>query len=299
MEKDIDISTLINYIVLNLIAGINMKIGIYSPDTKEFPNYALMKISAYHKAQGDVVEWYEPLWHKTFDKVYCSSAFDFTSKEYVTDDMIVGGTGFDKDIELPPEIDACEPDYSIYPWCDYSIIWFDIGCFRNCPFCVNDNNHRAANRLTLNPNGKYIRVQDDTFFYGDWKRKIDWLLKVGQKVDMQNVDARIFTEEMADALLKLKHHKQIKMAWDNPREPLEKKFKEISTWIPSYKIMVYVLIGYWSTPEEDLYRVTTLANMGYDPFVMPFDKSNPYQKKFARWVNHKAIFKTVEWENYK
>ena len=104
-----------------------MKVGIYCPDETGFPNYALMTISGYHKAKGDIVEWYNPLWYDTYDKIYCSSCFDFSSKEYVADDMICGGTGFDKDIELPEKITNSEPDYSIYPDCDFSIIWFDIG----------------------------------------------------------------------------------------------------------------------------------------------------------------------------
>jgi hypothetical protein len=59
-----------------------------------------------------------------------------------------------------------------------------------------------------------------------------------------------------------------------------------------------VLIGYDTSPEEDLYRVEMLREMKIDPFVMPYDKSDPYQKNFSRWVNHKAIFKSVKWEDY-
>jgi hypothetical protein len=63
--------------------------------------------------------------------------------------------------------------------------------------------------------------------------------------------------------------------------------------------MCYVLIGFDSTPEEDLYRVETLRGLGIDPFVMPFNKKDKYQRDFARWVNHKAIFKSVPWKEYK
>ena len=68
--------------------------------------------------------------------------------------------------------------------------------------------------------------------------------------------------------------------------------------VKPYKIMCYVLIGYWSTPEQDLYRIEKLRELKIDPFVMPYNKSDPYQKRFARWVNHKAIFKTVKWIDY-
>ena len=32
---------------------------------------------------------------------------------------------------------------------------------------------------------------------------------------------------------------------------------------------------------------------------MPFNKSDPYQKRFARWVNHKASFQNRKMGNYK
>ena len=68
--------------------------------------------------------------------------------------------------------------------------------------------------------------------------------------------------------------------------------------MPLSRVMFYVLIGYDSTPDQDYYRVMELRAMGVDPFVMPFDKHDTYQRAFTRWVNHKAIFKTVPWERY-
>ena len=58
-----------------------------------------------------------------------------------------------------------------------------------------------------------------------------------------------------------------------------------------------MLIGFDSTPEEDLYRVEKLREEKVDPFVMPY-KRGPYERAFARWVNHKAIWKTVKWQEY-
>ena len=69
--------------------------------------------------------------------------------------------------------------------------------------------------------------------------------------------------------------------------------------IPARDIMCYVLIGYKDNPKEDLRRVETLRQMGISPFVMPYDKTDHYQRRFARWVNHKAIFKSVKWEDYR
>lgn len=64
--------------------------------------------------------------------------------------------------------------------------------------------------------------------------------------------------------------------------------------------MCYVLIGYWSTPQEDYERVMHLWNKyKIHSFVMPYDKFDPYQKSFARWCNNKILFKTRSWEEYK
>ena len=52
-------------------------------------------------------------------------------------------------------------------------------------------------------------------------------------------------------------------------------------------------------------RVLELNRYGLDPFAQPYidflGKNNvtKEQKRFARWVNHKAIFKSVKWENYR
>jgi hypothetical protein len=45
--------------------------------------------------------------------------------------------------------------------------------------------------------------------------------------------------------------------------------------------------------------VTRLQEEGIESFVMPFDKTDDYQRRFARWCNFKAIFKTVKWEDYR
>ena len=54
---------------------LEMNIGLLAVDSN-YPNLALMKISSYHKAKGDNVEWYNPLCH--YDKVYAAKVFSFT-----------------------------------------------------------------------------------------------------------------------------------------------------------------------------------------------------------------------------
>lgn len=172
---------------------------------------------------------YSPLFHDSYDKVYAFSLFDFTPKDYVRKDMITGGTGFDIKSKLPAEIEACDLDYSIFPDCDYSIIWFSRGCFRNCPFCVvreKEGYIHPVEPKNLNPNGKFIKVMDNNFFANpEWRSAVDQLLEWNQKIDMQGFDIRIFDAEQGEALQLLKHRKAFKFAWDNPRDNLDDKIE--------------------------------------------------------------------------
>ena len=110
---------------------------------------------------------------------------------------------------------------------------------------------------------------------------------------------RIFEREHGEALKTLKMHKLFKFAWDNPRENLDDKINLLLDYMKPHKLMCYVLIGFWSSMEEDLYRVEHLIDdFGIQPFVMPFNKSDEYQKLFARWVNNKKIFNQYSWEEF-
>lgn len=279
-----------------------MKIGLYAPDSK-MVNIPLMKISTWHKQRGHETELYLHIFGNSYDKVYCSILYNYTKEtpEILCSNVEYGGTGYDIKKRLLPEIEDMKVDYSIYSDCKYTIQRFSLGCIRSCSFCVvheKEGSIRPCPALNKNPEGKWIEILDNNFFANPlWKEAIEILGAYNQPVNFHGIDARILTEEHAKALLSLKHKKQIHMAWDSPENNID--WKKIIKWIPAYQIMVYVLVGYWSTIEEDLYRVMQLKELGIDPFVMPYDKSNPYEQDFARWVNHKAIFKTIPWEIYK
>lgn len=281
-----------------------MKIGLINIEPKIF-NTAYMQIAQFHRHRGDTVDWWTPLTDRRFDHVYCSSLFDFTDKSEVPNHAICGGTGFDVTSQLSVAIEDCELDYSIYPKCDRSFVWFSRGCVRDCPWCVvreKEGYIRSVRHKNLNPNGKYIVVCDNNFFANPrvgvaFYHLNNW----DMPVDIQGIDVRIIGGVEPEQLARLKHYKQIKFAWDNPKD--EKAVLDgiahLTKYIKPYKLMCYALIGYDSTEQEDLHRVETLRSLGIDPFVMPYDKSDLYQRAFARWVNHKAIFKKVKWEDYR
>lgn len=280
-----------------------MKIGLIDIEPKIF-NTAYMQIAYHHRQQGDTVEWAAPLEYGKYDKLYCSSLFDFTDKSQVPDRTICGGTGFDLTTDLSFD---CDLDYSIYPKCKTTYLWFSRGCVRNCPWCIvrqKEGKIRPVIPKNLNPQGKYITVQDNNFFEsGNWWPAIQQLRYYDQPVDFQGIDVRTITKGQCKALDALKHYKQIKIAWDDPHEDLTPYLREITRYIKPRKIMCYVLIGFYDEPARlargfDLYRIMTLSKYGITPFVMRYNMQDLYQKLLARWVDKVWIFKSCTWKEF-
>lgn len=295
-----------------------MKIRLLAEDSK-IPNLAVMKISAYHKAQGDNVAWYDPMFDMyDTDIFYESKVFTF-SPEYkyypVNAKIIRGGTGIDVKGKLHPKIESItKPDYSLYPDCDYSIQFLSRGCIRKCPFCVVPVKEGVIHQvmpLELNPKGKWIMLLDNNFFAcPQWLTNIDILKSYNQPVSFtQGLDLRIMTDEMAQALSTVKI-KQVYVAWDNyeDKKIVLHGLDILLKYIKPYKITCYCLVGFKQPyiVSEDLERVYTLRNLKVNPFAMGYiDFNNPAYKKtqeikdFCRWVNMKAAFKSCSWEEYR
>jgi hypothetical protein len=276
-----------------------MKIGLLSFEL-DIVNTALMQVSTYHKNKGDHVEMFSPLFK--YDKIYGFSIFSFSDKSNSHYCDLLGGTGIDIETKLPEDIEKENYDWDMYPKCDYSIIWFSRGCIRNCPWCVvpkKEGMIKAVLPKNLNPNGKYIRVMDNNFFANpEWKKAIKQLIKWNQPIDFEGIDARLLTKEQCTILNSLNHRKQIHIAWDNPKEDLEPILKQLTQWIKPYKLMCYVLVGFNSTKEEDMHRIKTLTKYKIDPYVMPFDTTDQYQKDLKRWCNRVALRKSCTFEEY-
>lgn len=278
------------------------RIGLVAVDSK-YPNFALMKISAWYKSHGDRVEWADP--EKEYDLIYQSKVFTFTpdiQRDWHCS-TIKGGTGYDIYSKLDPEIEKSTlMDYSLYPDCGFSIQFLSRGCIRNCPFCIVHDKEgviHAIPPVDLNPKGEWIELLDNNLFANpEWRKSIDYLLATKQPVNLHGVDVRIMNEEQAFWLNKLPLKKHIHIAWDLPEIDLTNKLKEVIKYINPNKLMCYVLVGFNSSIEEDLYRIYRLRELGIRPFIMPykdFENKNtisPYTKDLARWVNNRYIFNT-------
>ena len=288
------------------------KIGLVDVDSHNFPNFALMRISAYHKSLGDQVEWADPMFGGgDYDRVYMSKIFTFTPDyPYEFDcEVIKGGTGYDVKSRLPLDIESSPAmDYSIYPDCNYSLQFFSRGCIRKCPFCLvrdKEGYIHPVDPVDLNPRGEWIEVLDNNFFANpEWKGAVDYLLKANQPVKFHGVDVRIMTEEHAYWLNKIRRHGYIHIAWDIPQLDLTDRLKEITKYIKPYKLTCYVLVGYNSTKEQDMFRLRTLRELGIYPFVQPYrdfeNKRTPtqYELDLARWANNRFFYKATDFEEF-
>ena len=186
-----------------------------------------MKISAWHKAQGDSVEWYRPMFSGHMDKVYMSKVFSFTPDyEYYVDaeEIIKGGTGYaislvdgteifdkTKDRPLPDEIEHIYPDYSIYGITDTAYGFLTRGCPRNCAFCIVGKKEGLTSRkvadLTEFWSGQKNIVLNDPNILAckEWKDLLGQLEESRAKIDFnQGLDARLLTEEKCEAIARLR-----------------------------------------------------------------------------------------------
>lgn len=312
-----------------------MRIGLIDVDGHNFPNLPLMKLSAWHKAQGDSVEWYEPLFSGHMDKVYMSKVFSFTPDypyHIYADEIVKGGSGYcislvdgkeefdkSKHFDLPEEIEHIYPDYSIYydkipEVRDTAYGFLTRGCQCDCDFChVAQKEGKCAvkvanlsefwkgqkNIVLLDPNITACR---------DWKELFQQLIDSNAWVDFsQGLRIHMMTEEKAEMLKQMKV-KQVHFAWDKYEDkdivvPKFKQFKEITQW-DKRKLSVYVLTNFNTTHEQDLERIYILRELGYWPYVMIYNKEHlpkgHITRKLQRWVNMRAVFENVpRFEDYK
>ena len=302
------------------------KIGLWT-DSHNFPSLPLMKLSAYHKAMGDEVEMYMPI--NQYDLVYASKVFSFTddidtNSVIQADEVRMGGTGYcisvkngrevfdnSKNSSLSMEIEHIYPDYALYPQYKYAVGFLTRGCPRNCGFCVVGEKEGLCSKQAADLNEfwrgqKEIKLLDPNILACEnYESLLKQLAESKARVDFtQGIDIRLTNPDNIELLNKIKVN-MLHFAWDNPKQDLTKYFRRFSehTKIKSDRNkVVYVLTNYNSTLEEDLYRIYTLRELGYSPYVMIYQKENAPKeiRRLQRWVNCRWIFHSVDrFEDYK
>lgn len=316
-----------------------MYIGLIDVDGHNFPNLPLMKLSAWHKQKGDEVVWYGPLLHgfpnNPLDRVYMSKVFSFTPDYpyYVNArEVIKGGSGYcirlkdgkevydtGKDNLLPPGIETIYPDYSIY----YDTIpevkntaygFLTRGCPRDCEFChvgckEGRKSYKVADLSSFWRGQKNIVLLDPNITAcKDWEGLFQQLIDSKAWVGFsQGLDIRLMTEEKTEMLKQMKI-KQVHFAWDRYQDkedviPKFKMFSGLTGW-DYRKMAVYILCNFNTTFGQDLERVYTLRDMGYNPYIMLYNKDSIPRghrlRHLQRWVNNRVIFRSCKrFEEYK
>ena len=285
-----------------------MNVCLIDVDSK-IPNVALMKASAYHKERGDSVKLgYEPLFDSP-DLCYASKMFDFTpGPEYMPEcETLKGGPGYSLDAKMPFEgYDKIIPDYSLYG-CGYAIGRFTRGCPNRCPWCVvwrmdGTEVRHVADLRDFWCGQPSVRVLDDNIMVDThvFGRACRELHDADVEVVWEALDIRRVTDETARALASVKIARSYHFAWDSHAQDdavpigIDRLAK---AGIKPWRLMFYILVGFVDDPEYDMRRILTIAEMGADPFVMPFDKGDPYQRHLARWCNG-HIYRATAFDDY-
>ena len=278
-----------------------MKINLLTDAKKH--NSALMKISSYHKFKGDNVYLNGV---GCFDLTYGSWLFDFSQKG-VCD--IEGGPGIDIEKKLPEKFEVYRPDYELFNL-NYSVGFTWAYCPRKCSFCIvpKQNNSKTHNSIWDFHDPKFKKIcllNNNTFSDPDWKETFEEIWDTDLTViDENGYDLRLMDDEKAEALHRTRFITPIHFAWDFMED--EKKIRMGLGLLQKHKLRntangVYVLIGYNTTINEDLYRCEIINDFGLTPYPMPYKRTKDLMK-FKRFINlhYYRKYKTIEeaWKGY-
>lgn len=296
---------------------VRIRIGLHDSEKeslkgKTFPNYALMKISAYHKSIGDIVEWWYPMGQ--FDKVYSSKIFDFTPENpYLPVDTIKGGTGYSIYSTLPNEIDSIFPDYSIYPECDYAIGYITRGCPNKCRWCIvpkkegNIKPYRTWEQLVRPDSNKLVLMDNNILACEYGIEQLESLIDSGYSIDLnQGMDARLVDDRIAKIISQLKWIKYIRFSCDTilQIQAVENVAELLVKYgVKPYRLFIYLLVT--ADIENAAYRVEQLKRLKGITIYAQAERNesmgiipNKIQLEFAQRYIYSGRFRKETWEEY-
>lgn len=304
-----------------------MRVGLIDVDGHNFPNLPLMKISAYHKAKGDTVEWYQPMFSGHMDKVYMSKVFSFTPDyEYFidADEIERGGTGYaitlqngrevydnTKDKALPDEIEHIYPDYELYGITDTAYGFLTRGCPRGCGFChVATKEGRCSYKVAdlsefWNGQKNLVLCDPNILACKDHMDLLEQVADSGANVEFnQGLDIRLVNDRNLEVLKRIKL-KSVHFAFDRWQdkdiiEPKLRMFRNAVS-LTHRQICVYILTNYDTTIEQDIYRIQLCRELDFAPYPMIYDKEHaaPVYRKLQRWCSNYIFWSVPTFEEYK
>ena len=293
-----------------------MNIGILAVDSS-YPNLALMKISRYHRSQGNHVEWYNPLAH--YDEVYAAKVFTFT-KDYTyyihADKVEHGGTGYDLSKTLPPEIDRLQPDYTLYPQIDRRTAYGFLtrGCPNKCKWCIVPKKegkiqpYMDVEEIATEGRTNLILMDNNILASNYGLEQIEKIIRLNLRIDFnQGLDARLVTDDIARLLAQVKWSKRIRFGCDTPGQiaECERASELIDRY--GYKGEYFFYCILLDDFKESFERVNHWRKKGkrFLPFCQPFRDTNlsrqlipQWQKDLAGWANKKWIYRSCEFKDF-
>jgi len=285
-----------------------MRVCLYQADGR-LPNLALMRLSAWQKAEGNKVSFFPTLdlYKRNQGQVHFASVLFDWNRRLIPDGVIAGGPGWDVAKMLPQDADICFPDYTIYPGLAEGYGYTYRGCSRRCAFCVvgkspawNDRRHWSI--YDFMPTGwkRLNLLNNNTLQDERWRETFEEIITGDITLfDHNGYDARMITREMAAVMNRVQWGGRINFAWDRMRDEEEilRGARVILSEIPARRVNWYVLVGCDTTIEEDLYRINALRDLGFDCYAMRFTRS-PELNRLAVWCNTAKLYHACRYEDY-
>lgn len=297
------------------------KVGIIDVDGHNFPNLALMKLSAYHKAKGDSVEWYDIFGE--YDIVYMSKVFTHTPgyTQVIPNarEIIKGGTGYDVTSSLPEDVEFVTPDYPLYPYIDKKTAYGFLtrGCIRKCPWCIVPKKegtihpYQDVDEIAVDGRTNLILMDNNILAAGEYGlQQLRKIAEHGYRIDFnQAMDARLVTDEIAEILANIKWMDYIRFGCDTPSQvkDCDDAIERIRKHGYNGSFFLYTILR--SDINECFERVNHWRDKKYNGKVRPFAQPEldfstkhqnipQWQKDMAHWVDKKTCFFGVEFNDF-
>lgn len=280
----------------------------------KFPNYALMKISAWHKAQGDTVEWFAPVFSNVYDIVYSSKVFDFTEEDpFLPETAIKGGTGYGVFEDLPEEIDRMFPDYSLYPECDYAIGFLTRGCKNNCSHCYVPQKegkirpYRTWREIVRQDTNKLTLMDNNILACDHGVQQLQELSGTDYRLDInQAMSVFLVTDEIASILSRCKWQKYLRFSVDQ-KSQIQGMYRAADLLrkhgVEDHRLFVYLLIT--DDLEDDLERLYSMRVLkGVSVYGMPYTDMRKgviparWQKVMAQKYIYSGQWRKIDWSEW-
>lgn len=283
------------------------------PYYTKYPPLGLLKLSAFHKAQGDDVDFVQGLKpvSNVPDKIYVTSLFTYAWEAvhkavkyyralFPNAQIKLGGiyaslmpehgrlSGADEVHEgVLDDVEGLLPDFSLVPKWKQSVMFSARGCIRKCPFCAVPKLETKTTGLStirhlVYPGHRKVILWDNNILgLSTWRDIISELKDLKLPVDFnQGLDARLVDEDVAQEFQGLKIQ-PIRMAYDIPseRRALERAIPSLaSVGFQKRQMIVYTLYNFTDTPADFWRRVSDLLEWGAVCYPMRYEPLNSLVK---------------------